>query len=76
MYSNAQEIQVDSRHYKETGSLEPCRGFLHVHFYEGKDLPQQKGKASESFAKWYVIVWYGMLWYGMVWYGMVWYGMV
>ena len=51
MYSNAQEIQVDSRHYKETGSLEACRGFIHVHFYEGKDLPQQKGRVLETSAK-------------------------
>jgi hypothetical protein len=52
MYSNAQEIQVDARHYKETGSTETGRGFLHVDFYEAKDFIQQKGKTLESVAKW------------------------
>ncbi|XP_068716310.1 uro-adherence factor A-like isoform X1 [Montipora foliosa] len=55
MYSSSQEIEVDVRHYKENTSQHSGRGFLHIHLYRGRDLPQAKNSLPETFTKCYLL---------------------
>lgn len=53
LYSSSQEIEVDARHYKQNTSNQSSQGFLHVHLFRGRDLPQGKQGSTETFSKWY-----------------------
>ena len=53
LYSSSQEIEVDARHYKQNTSNQSSQGFLHIHLFRGRDLPQGKQGSTETFSKWY-----------------------
>ena len=53
LYSSSQEIEVDARHYKQNTSNQSSQGFLHIHLFRGRDLPQGKPGSTETFSKWY-----------------------
>ncbi|XP_032242603.2 uncharacterized protein LOC116620833 isoform X2 [Nematostella vectensis] len=54
MFSNVQEIQVDSRHYKETGSTRG-RGILHIHVHQARDLYSANGRKLETATKCFLV---------------------
>ncbi|PFX30484.1 uncharacterized protein LOC111323498 isoform X2 [Stylophora pistillata] len=54
LYSSSQEIEVDSRHYKQN-TTNTGQGFLHVHLLRGMDLPSGKKDVQETFSKCYLL---------------------
>lgn len=46
---------MDVRHYKENTSQQSGRGFLHIHLYRGRDLPQENNRLPDTFTKCYLL---------------------